>query len=466
MASFERKNLEDGTPNPKYVDVLDQDEKIAGQGFCCISFLSPDKILEKRELFLFDQFVQQYDFIKSMNKFGDFINYLSYKYGLNSEKVFDDYNEFCKEEQDRLKSESVSDDFQNFLDKNEDKLTEQFQREHAFQTSVRGLKTRGNFSTQEEAEFHCKKLRERDPNHDIFVAPVGVWLPWDPNAYKTGRVEFMEEELNKLHQEKIKNEKKAKEEAERAEREAERKKREEDIIRAGVEIIFVMCTRSIRSGDVAGVVSIQIEDEAKKVDNNRKIIREMLSQDVLRANTDAEKIMNAAMEKIYSDGEVVEEAVRKINIIFSDNCESTRELQGEAISTPNLKGRGEKIATSLVDTGLSKWIQNQKADVRVVLLAQTKKGKNDIPGVFTEGITEKIEEEESDFGSKDDWEVEALEKVQALTPVQIVHKGTGNAAVNAMLTRCIGALQGFDRHIDHFSPHSMELFRLVRSFAV
>ena len=58
----------------------------------------------------------------------------------------------------------------------------------------------------------CKKLREGDPNHDIFVGPIGMWIPWDPDAYKTGRVEFMEEELNQLHHEKLKNEMKAKEE--------------------------------------------------------------------------------------------------------------------------------------------------------------------------------------------------------------------------------------------------------------
>ena len=48
MASFERKTMADGSQNTKYVDVLDQDEQIAGQGFCCMSFISPDKILEKR----------------------------------------------------------------------------------------------------------------------------------------------------------------------------------------------------------------------------------------------------------------------------------------------------------------------------------------------------------------------------------------------------------------------------------
>ena len=223
MTSVERKNLSDGTPNPKYVDVLDEDAGISGQKFTCISFLSPEKILEKRESYLFQQFVQQWDFTKSMTKFGDFVNFISYKYNLNVENVMADYNDFCKEEQERLKEGSVSDDYQNFLDKNEERFTETFNRDHAFQTSVRGLKNRGNFPTQEEAEQHCKRLREKDPNHDIFVAPVGIWLPWDPNAYKTGRVEFMEDELNKLHQEKMKNEAKAKDELDKRVKEAKEK---------------------------------------------------------------------------------------------------------------------------------------------------------------------------------------------------------------------------------------------------
>lgn len=230
--SFERKTLPDGKSNPKYVDVLDEDSAIAGQKFTCMSFLSPEKILDKREIYLFDRFVEQWEFTKSMTKFGDFINFISYKYNLNVENLMTDYNDFCKEEQQRLKESGVSDDYKNFLDKNEDKLTEQFSRDHAFQTSVRGVKCRGNFPTQEEAELQCKKLREKDPNHDIFVAPVGVWLPWDPDAYKTGRVEFMEEELNKLHQEKIKNEAKAKDEFEKRVNDTKRKAIEENIVKA------------------------------------------------------------------------------------------------------------------------------------------------------------------------------------------------------------------------------------------
>ena len=230
-----------------------------------MSFLSPEKILDKREQFLFDRFVEQWDFTKSMTKFGDFINFISYKYNLNVETLMADYNDFCKEEQQRLKDNGVSDDYKNFLDKNEERLTEQFSREHAFQTSVRGLKTRGNFATQEEAELHCKKLREKDPNHDIFVAPVGVWLPWDPDAYKTGRVEFMEEELNQLHQEKIKNEAKAKDEFEKRVNDTKRKAIEENIVKA--EQSGNVLTQTItEEGDLVGVKE-NVDFESREVAN-------------------------------------------------------------------------------------------------------------------------------------------------------------------------------------------------------
>jgi len=118
------------------------------------------------------------------------------------------------------------------MDKQEEKLNEQFSREHAFQTSVRGLKVRGVFPSQEEAENKCKKLREQDPNHDIYVGPVGVWIPWDPDAYKTGRVEHMEEELNALHKEKLKNEELAKKEFEERVRETKKKAIMENIEKA------------------------------------------------------------------------------------------------------------------------------------------------------------------------------------------------------------------------------------------
>lgn len=232
MSEFDKKTLPDGSKNPKYIDLCDEDPSIAGQKFTCMSFVSPENILQKKEVFFFNQFVKNWEFSKSMERYFEFIHFIAYKYNLDVNTLINDFNEFVTEEGVKLKKSGIEDDYKNFLDKQEDKLNEQFNRENAFQTSVRGLKVRGTFASQEEAEQRAKKLREQDPNHDIFVGPVGVWIPWDPDAYKTGRVEHLEEELNALHKEKLKNEEKAKQEFEERVRESKKKAIMENIEKA------------------------------------------------------------------------------------------------------------------------------------------------------------------------------------------------------------------------------------------
>jgi hypothetical protein len=232
--SVESKTLPNGRPNPSYVDLLDEDPPIAGQKFACVSFVSPEKLITQREHFMFDKFVRGFDLAKSLEKFQEFINFIAYKYSLDVEKVHADFNEFSKEETANLATaaKSTYDDYKTFAENNEESITQEWSRAHDFQTSVRGLKIRGSFPTQEEAELGCKRLRERDPSHDIFVAPVGLWLPWDPDAYKTGRVEHMEPELNRLMQEKASNEVKAKTEFDERVKAAKRKAIEENIRKA------------------------------------------------------------------------------------------------------------------------------------------------------------------------------------------------------------------------------------------
>ncbi len=229
---FERKKQADGSKNPNYVDLCYEDPTIPSQKFVCLSFISPENVLKQREHFLFEKFVQQWEFAKSIEKFGDFMNFVSHKYKLKLDDIMSDMKDYVTEEKAHLKSYSVSNDFKNFLDKNENRLNEEFNSAHEFQTSVRGIKVRGAYSSQAEAELRAKKLRETDPTHDIFVGQVGTWMPWDPDAYKTGRVEFMEEELNQLHQEKLKNEEKAKQEFDQRVMDAKRKAIEENVRKA------------------------------------------------------------------------------------------------------------------------------------------------------------------------------------------------------------------------------------------
>lgn len=225
---FERK-LVNGKENTKYIDLLEEDKPIAGQKFVCMSFCSPEKVLKQKEIFFFEEFLKNWEFNKSMEKFLQFINFISYKYNISFEDLNKDFKDFVQEEKDNLANSNLADDYKTYIDNHEDEIQKKFDIENNFQTSTRGLKIRGVYPTQEEAELRCKILREIDPNHDIMVGPVGMWMPWDPEAYKTGRVEYMEEELNQLMHEKQKNENNAKQAFEKRVKETKQKAIEENI---------------------------------------------------------------------------------------------------------------------------------------------------------------------------------------------------------------------------------------------
>ena len=257
----ELKHNPDGTENAKYIDLLDEDKAIAGQKFVCLSFISPEDILKQKEMYMFQNFIKNWDFSKSMEKFTQFLNFLSYKYSIDFEKVTKDFQEFTKDEKENLIQTSIEDDFKNFMDDNEERLEKEFDTEHKFQTSIRGIKVRGCFPTQQEAELRCKMLRQNDPNHDVYVGPVGIWVPFHPEAYKTGRVEYMEETLNELMSEKKKNEEKAKDEFDNRVKEAKVKAMEDNKKKA--EETGAKLTQTINAeGDLVSVANMNTQESA------------------------------------------------------------------------------------------------------------------------------------------------------------------------------------------------------------
>ncbi len=264
--AFERKLRADGSSNPKYVDVLEVDKPLSGQNFGCFSFISPDKILKQKEMYFFDEFLKKWEFTKSMEKFSQFLNFISYKYKLSFEDLSKDFEDFVKEEKEELLKSAIEDDYKTFLDHHEDELTKQFNIKHNFQTNVRAFKSRGNFATQEEAEIRAKMLRELDPSFDIFVGPIGQWLPWDPEGYKTGRIEYMEEELNQLVHNKVENEKIAKAAFEQRVKETKQKAIEDNVKSA--EKTGAALTQTIdEQGNLIGVNNTTVEKTLNQVEN-------------------------------------------------------------------------------------------------------------------------------------------------------------------------------------------------------
>jgi len=266
------------TKKQVYADLLEEDKPIAGQKFVCVSFVSPEKIIKNKDLYFFQEFLKTWDFNKSMEKSLQFLNFVSYKYKLNFEDLTNDFNEFVKEERNVLIESNIDDEYKTFIDQNEEKLENSFNSKHNFQTSTRGLKVRGVYPSLEEAELRCKMLREIDPNHDVYVGPVGLWMPWEPEAYKTGRVEYMEDELNQLMHEKTKNEAFAKNAFEQRVKETKKKAIEENIEKA--KKTGSTLTQSIdKNGNLIGINNMNTQEKSL-LDSHEGNENEITSSDI------------------------------------------------------------------------------------------------------------------------------------------------------------------------------------------
>jgi hypothetical protein len=142
-------------------DFLEVDQKIPGQNFTCLSFVTPKCLPEKQVFFL-------HSFLKTIAKNYD------------------------------LDEDSIQEKYKDFLYINEEKLDSEFYEKNDFQTTISGLKVRGTYDSLKEAQVRAKVLQRKDPNFNVFVAPVGYWLPWDPHPHKIDEQEYAEKELNTL----------------------------------------------------------------------------------------------------------------------------------------------------------------------------------------------------------------------------------------------------------------------------
>jgi hypothetical protein len=190
-------------------DYLDVDKPLPGQNFYCISFVSPEKILEQKELFMYYHYEQA--FYKKVNNMMDTTlteiidNSPDGKVDIaDIVKLKKNVIQAAKEEQ--VSFEQFKTKFEDFRFRDEEKIGEVFDKQNNFKTSVRGVKVRGVFDTKREADVRASVLQRLDPLFDVFVGQVGYWCPWDPNPQKIDDVEYLNNDLNKLVKEYKANE--------------------------------------------------------------------------------------------------------------------------------------------------------------------------------------------------------------------------------------------------------------------
>jgi hypothetical protein len=210
--------------NPAHEDFLEEDVEIPGQRFCLLSFLSPEKVLAKKDIFLFHSFIKTYEFQSrtknletylmnvvteinaKLDKEADTLlsqdlsgaSEICRKSKLRLDTLMDDFHTFVKKNEHDLKVSKLNELYDDFLYVNKAKLEDEFYAQNDFRTTVRGLKIRGVYGTQGEAVARSKKLQRQDTLHNIFVGEVGKWLPWDPEPSEVSEQEYAEEQLNTL----------------------------------------------------------------------------------------------------------------------------------------------------------------------------------------------------------------------------------------------------------------------------
>lgn len=198
-------------------DFLEVDPDIPGQKYVCMSFISPDELIKKKETFFQEKFLDSYVAklkIDCLEKFlVEQIPKLNDQFNTNItvNDILPKLEDYVKENSLSFREENVQEEYQNYITQNRETLEEKYHEENKFQTTMRGLKIRGTYNTIIEAQSKAKMLQKRDPVHNVFVGQVGYWLPFNPNAESIEDQEYAEKELNDLMKNYKENELKKKE---------------------------------------------------------------------------------------------------------------------------------------------------------------------------------------------------------------------------------------------------------------
>jgi len=106
----------------------------------------------------------------------------------------------------KISQEELTNRFDSYKTQNEKELEAEFNKEYTGETSVRGFKVRGAFEDLAEAKTRANTIRQEVESFvHTFVAPVGYWCPWDPNADSVQDQEYAIKELNEMTQKKKRN---------------------------------------------------------------------------------------------------------------------------------------------------------------------------------------------------------------------------------------------------------------------
>ena len=180
------------------IDYLDEDPELPNQRYCIVSFISPEKVIAKKQDFFFQKFIQWMDYDWKVKGLEHFAAYISTKYSLKVDDIMKDIHEFEKTHREDIKKTDVPEQYQVFLLKHEKEIQEAFDKANSFQCNIRGVKVRRAYPSYEEAQLWCKVLQRKYPKDNLMIGRMGCWLPWEPSEHLMENVEYANSQLNEI----------------------------------------------------------------------------------------------------------------------------------------------------------------------------------------------------------------------------------------------------------------------------
>ena len=176
----------------KVEDCLDNDPPIRGQNYVCLSFISPEDVIVKKEAYFFNRFTSLF-----AADVKDLFDKLTEKYKDDPATV-DMFKNLVDRYDYLFEANLLQEEFELYKSQNSEKLEKDYLEKNNFQTTIRGIKIRGAYETLVEAQKRAEYLKKHDGKFDVYVAEVGCWCPWAPNPSDIKDQEYGETKLNTL----------------------------------------------------------------------------------------------------------------------------------------------------------------------------------------------------------------------------------------------------------------------------
>ena len=205
-------------------DFLAEDPEISSQKIVLLSFLSPEKILAQKDVFMFNKFLNDYDLQWKTSKLeawmGQQLQAVNTRLEnlagsldkvdlsgaavevrsslLRVDRFVEEFQQYTRKNMSELTQSELKKEYEDFLFKNNQALEEEFFKLNDFHTTIRGIKVRGVFSSEAEASLKAKRLQKSDPTFNIYMGSVGKWMAWEPDPNNVKDQEYANDELNSL----------------------------------------------------------------------------------------------------------------------------------------------------------------------------------------------------------------------------------------------------------------------------